>query len=123
MPRNDTTDFLAAFAVGTVLGIGATLLMRPEPSPKERVIRQLKPYRKELKRGYRQVRGGVGRGAEATGEFTGELIDAGKELLGEFRGEVAGILADARDELKELARGGGRDAARAARRAGRKLGL
>jgi gas vesicle protein len=123
MARNDTTDFLAAFAVGTVLGIGATLLLRPEPSPRERIVRQLKPYRRELKRGYRQVRGGLGRQAEATGDFTGELIDAGKELLGEFRKEVSDILSDARGELGDMARGRGREAARAARRAGRKLGL
>ena len=123
MARNDTTDFLAAFAVGTVLGIGATLLMRPEPSPRERVARQLKPYRRELQRGYREVRGGLGRQVEATGELTGELIDAGKELLGEFRSEVSEILADARGELKDLARGRGREAARVARKAGRKLGL
>jgi gas vesicle protein len=123
MARNDTTDFLAAFAVGTVLGVGATLLLRPEPSPRERIASQLKPYRKELKRGYREVRGGLGRQAEATGEFTGELIDAGKELLGEFRSEVAEILSEARGELADLARGRGRDAARVARKAGRKLGL
>ena len=28
MARQDTTDFLTAFAVGAVLGIGATLLLR-----------------------------------------------------------------------------------------------
>jgi hypothetical protein len=31
MARQNTTEVLAAFAVGTVLGIGATLLLKPEP--------------------------------------------------------------------------------------------
>jgi gas vesicle protein len=30
MARHDNNDFLAAFAIGAVLGVGATLLLRPE---------------------------------------------------------------------------------------------
>ena len=56
MARQDTSDFLTAFAVGTVLGIGATLLLRPEPrSPRERLMRELKPYRKKLRRSAARV--------------------------------------------------------------------
>ena len=42
MPRQDTVDFLTAFAVGTVLGIGATLLLQPEETRREKVVRKLK---------------------------------------------------------------------------------
>ena len=123
MPRKDTTEFLAAFAVGTVLGIGATLLLRPERTPRERLARQLKPHGRKLKRSVGQIRGAAREGAGAAGELTGELVSAGKELLGEFRREVAQILADARDEVGELAQDRARGARRAARNAGRKLGL
>ncbi len=124
MPRQDTVDFLTAFAVGTVLGIGATLLLQPEkPSARERVAKQLKPYRRRMERSYGQLRGGVREGADATSELTGEVITAGRELLAEFRDEVAEIVGNARSELQELAQGQVRGVARQAKRTRRKLGM
>ena len=124
MPRQDTVDFLTAFAVGTVLGIGATLLLQPEkPSPRARIAKQLKPYRRRLERSYDQVRGGVREGAGATSDLTGEVITAGRELISEFREEVAQILGDARNDLQELAQGQVRGVARQAKRTRRKLGM
>ncbi len=111
MPRQDTTDFLTAFAIGTVLGIGATLLLRPEPrTARERVLRELKPYRKKVRKSRARVRQGVRDGAGASGEMTGEVITIGRELLGEFRAEVQRILEDARDELRDIAEDGARGA-------------
>jgi gas vesicle protein len=102
MAREDTTDFLAAFAVGAVLGIGATLLLRPEPtSAKERLMRELKPYGRQMDRGTARVVRGVREGSRATREMSDDAIDAGRELLGEFRDEVRRILAEARDELAD----------------------
>lgn len=95
MPRQDTMDFLTAFAVGTVLGIGATLLLRPEPTPKERVLKQLKPYRKQLRKGYKNAR-------SATAGLTDDAVSAGGELLGDFQEELAEIMSDARDELRDM---------------------
>jgi gas vesicle protein len=134
MPRQDTVDFLTAFAVGTVLGIGATLLLQPDRTPKQRVVRQLKPYRKQMQRSYDHLRKGVREGRSATSDLTGEVVAAGRELLGEFRSEVADILSDARGELQEmmqdqikgLAGGGGglkKDLARGVKRTRRKIGL
>jgi gas vesicle protein len=123
MPRQDTVDFLTAFAVGTVLGIGATLLLQPEKTPKERVVRQLKPYRKQMKRSYSQVRSGLKTGSDATGELTSEAIEAGKELLGEFRSEVADILQDARAELQDMIRGQTKDLSKGVKRTRNKLGI
>ncbi len=123
MPRQDTTDFLTAFAVGTVLGIGATLLLRPERSPRERIVRQLKPYGGRLRKNAGSVRRAMRDSAEATGDLTGDVITVGKELLGEFRSEVSRILSDAREELGELAEERARDVRKSARRAGRKLGM
>lgn len=100
MARQNTTEFLAAFAVGTVLGIGATLLLKPEPqTAKERLMRELKPYRKKMRRSAGQVARGLQRGRAATGEVADDAIDAGRELMAEFRDEVRRIVAEARGEL------------------------
>jgi gas vesicle protein len=123
MPRQDTVDFLTAFAVGTVLGIGATLLLQPERTPKQRVLRQMKPYKKKLRKSFSQVRGGLRGSREATGELTTEAISAGRELLGEFRSEVADILRDAREEIQELVQAQAKDLSKGVRRTRRKLGM
>jgi gas vesicle protein len=123
MPRQDTVDFLTAFAVGTVLGIGATLLLQPERTPKQRVLRQVKPYKKQIRRSYSQVRGGLRSGRAATGEMTSEAISAGRELLGEFRSEVSDILRDAREELQDLIQAQAKDLTKGVRRTRRKLGM
>lgn len=123
MPRQDTVDFLTAFAVGTVLGIGATLLLQPSHTPKERVLRQLKPYRKQMKRSYSQVREGMRAGGGATADLTGEVIGAGRELLDEFRAEVAEILDSARDELRDVAGSQRKDLSEGLKRARRKMGM
>ena len=123
MPRQDTVDFLTAFAVGTVLGIGATLLLQPERTPKQRVLRQVKPFKKQLRRSYSQVRGGVRTGRAATGEITTEAITAGRELLGEFRTEVSDILREAREELQDLIQAQAKDLTKGVRRTRRKFGM
>jgi len=100
MARQDTTDFLTAFAVGAVLGIGATLLLRGRPqTAKERLLRELKPHRKKIGPG--RVARGVRRGRAAAGEMADDAIDTGRELLSEFRDEVKRIVDGARDELVE----------------------
>lgn len=123
MPRQDTMDFLTAFAVGTVLGIGATLLLQPERTPRERLVRQLKPYKKKLRRSYTNARSAVREGSHATGDMTTELIGAGRELLGEFRDEVAEILTEARSELRGMAKHQAKDLSKTVRETRRKLGM
>jgi gas vesicle protein len=123
MARQDTVDFLTAFAVGTVLGIGATLLLTPERTPKQRIVRQLKPYRKQMRRSYVRARDAVRDGSSATGDLTSEVVSAGRELLGEFRHEVSGILDDARKELREIVQDQAKDLSRGAKRTRRKLGM
>jgi gas vesicle protein len=123
MARQDTVDFLTAFAVGTVLGIGATLLLTPERTPKQRLVRQLKPYRKQMRKSYVRARDAVREGSNATGDLTSEVVSAGRELLGEFRHEVTGILDDARKELRELVQDQVKDISKGARRTRRKMGM
>jgi len=102
MARQDTTDFLAAFAVGTVLGIGATLLLRPAPrSAKDRLMRELKPHRRKVRKGYGKMRRGPRQGASAAREMGIDAVTVGRELLAEFREEVRRIVEEAREELRE----------------------
>ncbi len=127
MPRQDTLDFLTAFAVGTVLGVGATLLLQPDNSPKARVARELKPYKKQLRKGYKDVSRSVSRGlrtgSESATDLTSEVIGAGRELLKEFRSEVADILEQARADLGDIVADQAKDLRRSARRTRGKVGL
>jgi gas vesicle protein len=123
MPRQDTVDFLTAFAVGTVLGVGATLLLQPDQSPRKRVARQLKPYRKQMRKSYNQLKRGVREGSDATSEMTTEVIGAGRELLGEFRSEVADILDQAREELKDAIADQVKELSKTARKTRRRVGM
>ena len=123
MARQDTVDFLTAFAVGTVLGIGATLLLTPERTPRQRIVKQLKPYRKQMRKSYSRARDAVREGSVATGGLTSEVVHAGKELLGEFRHEVSDILEDARKELRELVQDQAREVSRSRKKVRRKLAM
>lgn len=112
MASNDTSDFLTAFAIGTALGAGAILLLRPgRPNPRKRLAKRLKPRRgRKLSRRSRirsvRLEGGdvapAGLGADATQEMTREVIATGRELLAEFRAEVQRILDEAREELRSM---------------------
>jgi gas vesicle protein len=105
MPRQDTNDFLTAFAIGTALGVGATLLLRPRPkSARERLMRDLKPARGARRAvmplpadAVRVRRPAEVEEAEVLAE---EVISVGRELLDEFREEVQRILSDAREQLR-----------------------
>jgi gas vesicle protein len=127
MPRQDTLDFITAFAVGTILGVGATLLLQPDPSPKAKVARQLKPYKKQIRKSYKEMSRGVSRGlrsgSEATSEMTSEVISAGRELLGEFREEVGEILEQARADLGSIVAEQAKELRKSARRTRGKVGL
>jgi gas vesicle protein len=123
MPRQDSVDFFTAFAVGAVLGIGATLLLQPKRTPRQRVVKQWKPYRKQMGKSYRQASAAMRTGADATSEMTGELVDAGRELLGEFRKEVGKILSDAREELQQNLEEQSTELAKGVRRTRKRFGV
>jgi gas vesicle protein len=117
MERQDTNDFLTAFAVGAVLGAGATLLLRSRPrTAKERLLRELRPHRKKVSRGVGRVTRGLRRTGAAGGEMAEDAIDAGRELLSEFRDEVRRIVSEAVEEVNEAVDGLGRKGPGRARR-------
>lgn len=105
MARQDTNDFLAAFAIGAALGVGATLLLRPEkPNPRKQLQKRLKPHVRKLRKSAARSRKAghlPARSAAAEG-MEDDAIRAGRELLAEFRGEVQRILDEAREELREI---------------------
>jgi gas vesicle protein len=104
MARHDTNEFLTAFAIGAALGVGATLLLRPEkPNPRKQLQKRLKPHVRKLRRSAAKSRktGHIAPRPAAEG-MEDDAIRAGRELLSEFRGEVQRILEEARGELREL---------------------
>jgi gas vesicle protein len=123
MPRQDSVDFLSAFAVGAVLGIGATLLLQPKRTPKERIVRQWKPYRKQMGKSYQQAAAAVRGSADATSDMTAELVDVGRELLAEFRKEASKIILEARGELETTLQDRASDLAKGVQRTRKRFGV
>lgn len=123
MGQRDTVDFVTAFAVGAILGVGATLLLRPEPAaPTSRLLRPLRPSsakaRNRARRAWREVgrRRGKARGARE------ELAAAGREVLAGFREELRDLVSAARDELIDAVDHQVREARRAVRKRSRRAG-
>lgn len=123
MLQRDAIDFAAAFAVGAVLGVGAALLLRPEPPTRaERILKDLEPYREKLRKSAHRARKGFREGAGATAEMGEALRGASRELLHDFREEIAEMIAAARNELALPVKDQVSQARRARGRAGRRPG-
>jgi vacuolar-type H+-ATPase subunit H len=117
MAKQETVDFVAAFAIGALLGVGATLLLRSGgESEVERVMREIRPLRKKAVKRVRRAGQGIARGVDAAESAGEELLDSGRAALGDLREQVADIIASARQEIGEAARDSVRDAQRAVRR-------
>lgn len=102
MKQDDTTEYLSAFVVGALVGVGAALLFAPKPpTGKERLIKELKPYRKKLNKQSARARAEMGKRASAAGDWGEELLDASREVMSDMRDEVAALVADARDEIAD----------------------
>ena len=120
MAKQETSDFLTAFAIGTVLGVGATLLLRSNKETQtERLLREIKPLRRRASKQMKRARSGISDGAEAAERFGGEILDTGRSVLSQFRDEVADIVTSARDEIVDAARDSIKGARKGARRASR----
>jgi hypothetical protein len=116
MAKQETADFLTAFAIGTVLGVGATLLLRSgREADHERLLAELRPLRKRAAKQLRRARAGAASRAHAAEELGTEFIETGRSVLSDFRDEVADIVSSARDEILASARHGVKRAGRRAR--------
>ena len=49
-------DYLVAFVIGAAVGIGATLLLKPKPSRAQRLVYEIAPTMKRLRKRGRRVR-------------------------------------------------------------------
>jgi gas vesicle protein len=91
----DNVDFLAALGIGAILGLGLALMFRPDPpTRRERLMKELKPYRKKLDRKTQQARKTVGRKAGAARVRGDELVGAGREALDSLRGDIADTMVE-----------------------------
>jgi gas vesicle protein len=116
MAKQETADFLTAFAIGTVLGVGATLLLRSgREADHERLLSELRPLRKGAVKQLRRARAGAATGAHAAEQLGTDLLETGRSVLSDFREEIADIVSSARDEIIESARHGVKRARRGAR--------
>lgn len=106
MADRDTTEFLTAFAIGAVLGVGATLLLRPQPpSARERVGRELEGYRKRAGKGARRARKGIERRLEGARERGGDALSGGADIAENVREEIADLVASAKQEIARAVEG------------------
>jgi gas vesicle protein len=100
MDQDQTTEYVTAFVIGTIVGVGAALLLAPDPpTRREKIMKDLKPYRKKLKKRTARARKEFGKQASAAGDFRDELLAAGRSVVSDLRDEVAELVADARDEI------------------------
>jgi gas vesicle protein len=102
MSDDKTTEYVTLFVVGALVGVGAALLLAPDPpTRRERVMKQLKPYRKKLDKKAARIRKQAGRQVEAAGEWGDDLRSAAQAVLADLREEVADLVADARDQIAD----------------------
>jgi len=100
MPDYESKEFITAVVVGTLLGVGAALMLRRDPpTRRERLVKELEPYGKALRKNAKKARRNAGRRASATADAAGELVEASRDILAEFRDEVAEIVNGARDDI------------------------
>jgi F0F1-type ATP synthase membrane subunit b/b' len=102
--------------IGTLLGAGAAFMLRKEPTRREKLARELRPYGKKLRKRAKRVRGQIEDGAEDALDYGEELLVASREILDGFRDEVAKVITNARDELADAVSEQVKDAQKAARR-------
>ena len=102
----DSVDLFTAFAIGAMIGVGATLLLRPDPPPTrtQQVLKRLTPLARRAGKAARNARRDLGRSVEMSRAAGRDLGTAGKDVLEDFREQVEEILSSARDELTDSAR-------------------
>ena len=102
MDTDQSTEYASAFAIGLLVGVGAALLFAPKPpTRRERIMKQMKPYRKKLEKRAASARKEVGRKTAAAADWRDEMMDASRAVVADMRNEVARMVADARAEIAD----------------------
>lgn len=102
MKQEEQTEYLTAFAVGALVGVGAALLLAPKPpTRRERLMKELKPYRKKLDKRSARARKEMEKRASSAADWGEEMVSASRSVIGDMRHEVADMVADARAEIAD----------------------
>jgi vacuolar-type H+-ATPase subunit H len=118
MRDRDNTDVWTAVAIGAILGVGATLLVRAhQEDDAHEIIRRLRPVARQAKRTAKAARKEFGRQTRHAGETGDELLSSGREIMNELRRGARDIVRSTRKELRKAARESLREARKAARNA------
>ena len=121
MTDRDNTDVWTAVAIGAVVGIGATLLLRAQQEDDtHEIIKRLRPLKRNASKAAKYAGRHVSDGARAAGAAGEEALSVGRELLEELQEGARDILREARTELRKAARESVRDAQKAALKAARR---
>ena len=78
---DERRDYLAAFTIGAILGIGATLLLAPPASVPKRIMYELEPALKRVRKGSRRVRREAEDIAHEIGQRGGRAFDLASNEL------------------------------------------
>jgi gas vesicle protein len=123
MDRDQTTEYTTAFVVGAILGVGAALLFAPDPpTRRERIMKELKPYRKQFKKRTARARKELGRQASVASEWSEELVAASRDVMRDLRDEVSELVADARNEIAGTVESQLESAQKALRKSAKRIG-
>ena len=102
MDQDHSTEYATAFVIGALVGVGAALLFSPDPpTRRERLMDELKPYRKKLAKQSKKTRKKLGKQATAAADWGDDLVDASRVVMNDMRDEVAGLVNDAREEIAD----------------------
>ncbi|NIU77490.1 MAG: hypothetical protein GWN71_29230, partial [Gammaproteobacteria bacterium] len=92
----DNVDFLAALGIGALIGLGMVLLFRPDPpTRRERIMKELKPYRKKLDKRAKKTRKVINERASSARKRGDALVSSSRDALDSLREDVADIVAEA----------------------------
>ena len=124
MTDRDNNDVWTALAIGAVVGIGATLLMRAQQDDDtHELIKRLRPMKRQAQKTARKAAKYAGkrvvRGMRAASETGEDLLSSGRDILEELQEGARDIVHETRSELRKVARETVREAQRAALKAAR----
>jgi gas vesicle protein len=120
MTERGNSDVWTAVAIGAIVGIGATLLVRArQDDDAHEIVKRLRPVTKHAKNAARSASKQLGRSARRAGKSGEELLSAGHDIMDELRKGAREIVHATRDELRKATRDSVREVQRAARRAAR----
>ncbi len=123
MKPEETTEYITAFVIGTLVGVGAALLFAPTPPTKrEKLLKELEPYRKKLRKTRSRARKQVDRGTGAATDWTEDMVAAGRAVAKELREEITEMVKDAREEIGETVQAQLKSAQESVRRGRKRVG-